>query len=424
MLVVLARTLLFAEPDGPTPVLLAQAALMGVTPLVLAGPIGGFVADRWPRKQVLVSGQALRACLGFCAAVAVGFDSTSAVLAVFVCALCATRVLFTARVASVRHLVRQHELVAADSLMLIVGVVAGACGATLFGVTMMFGSVGQLVIVSIGHFAAAYGFDRTRAWLGGEGQTTAIRWRAITAQLACGRTRYALASTTAHRLLVGVVVATVALDIDGRTGGSASGYALTLATAGVAAFAGSVTSEWVNERFPRRSLTIGCFAFASFVVSPLPFVSGPVPHLVATGVVVFLFQNLRVASDATIQANASPGSCGRVFAAYDVAFNFAYVVGLVGGLAITTNSSVDITLGAVGPSYLVGAVAFALLKREDSRRAKVQGSSDCAPGTDVLAQYTPSDKRERIEYGGNENESTGGSAVPYEVPQQHSHQDR
>jgi predicted MFS family arabinose efflux permease len=416
MLVVLARSLLFAEPDGPTPLLLAQAALTGAAPLLLAGPIGGFVADRWPRKQVLVSGQALRACLGLCAAAAVGLDLTPAVFIVFVCAQCATRILFTARVSSVRHLVRQHELVAADSLMLIIGVIAGACGAILFGATLMCGSVGQLVIVSIGHFAAAYGFDRTRAWLGGEGKTTAIRWGAIKAQLAGGKTRYALASTSTYRLLVGVIVATVALDVDGRTGGSASGYALTLATAGAAAFMGSVTSEWVNGRFPRRPLTIGCFGVASCVVSPLPFISGPAPHLVAAGVVVFLFQNLRVASDATIQANAAPGSCGRVFAVYDVAFNLAYVAGLVGGLAITTTSSVHITLGTVGPLYLVGAVTFALLEREDSQRTKAQLSSDSAPRTDVLAQYTPSDKRERVEYGRNDNESTGGSALPREVP--------
>ena len=415
MLVVLARTLLFADPDGPTPVLLAQAALTGAAPLVLAGPIGGFVADRWPRKQILVSGQALRACLGLCAAVTVAFGSTSATFVVFVCALCSTRILFTARIASVRHLVRQHELVAADSLMLIVGVVAGALGAMLFGATLVFGSVGQLVIVSIGHFAAAYGFDRTRAWLGGEGETNAIRWRAIVAQLACGKTRYALASTSTHRLLVGVIVAAVALDVDGRTDGSASGYALTLATAGVAAFIGSVTSEWVNERIPRRSLTVGCFVGACCAVSPLPFVPGPTPRLVAVGILVFLFQNLRVASDATIQANAAPGSCGRVFAAYDVAFNLAYVVGLVGGLALATNSSVEIALGVVGPLYLVGAVAFSLLEREGSRRAQVQFSSGLAPRNDVLTRDTPSDERERVEDGRNNDECAGGSAIPSEM---------
>ena len=415
MLVVLARTLLFADPDGPTPVLLAQAAMTGAAPLVLAGPIAGFVADRWPRKQILVSGQALRACLGLCAAVAIGIDSTPAVFVVFVCGLCATRILFTARVASVRPLVRQHELVAADSLMLIVGVVAGAFGAALFGATLLFGSVGQLVIVSVGHFAAAYGFDRTRTWLGGEGETSAIRWRAVVAQLSCGKTRYALASTSAHRLLVGVIVATVALDVDGRTGGSASGYALTLATAGVAAFIGSVTSAWVNERFPRRPLTIGCFAVAGCVVSPLPFVAGPVPRLVAVGILVFLFQNLRVASDATIQANAAPGSCGRVFAAYDIAFNLSYVLGLVSGLALASNHSVEGALATVAPLYLVGAVGFSLLEREGSRRTEVQYSSGAAPRNDVLAHHAPPDKRERIEHGRDNDERSGGSAVPREV---------
>lgn len=378
MLVVLARVLLFADTNGPTPILLAQAALTAAAPLLLAGPIAGFAADRWPRRQILVTGQAVRAALAVVAALCVAVEWKVATLAVFVACLCATRVLFTARVASVRHLVRQHELVAADSLMLIVGVGAAAVGAGFFGLLIGVGSTAQLLFVAIGHFLSAYMFDRVRTWLGGEGDTTSVRWRAVFAQLGCGKTRYAVLSTSFHRLLVGVSIATVALDVDGRTGGAASGYALTLGVAGAAAFLGSVTAEWANERVPRRALTIAAFGIAALAVSPLQFVPGVTLRLLAVGVVVFLFQNLRVTSDATIQANAVAGSCGRVFAAYDIAFNLAYVIGLLVGLAVSTNFSVEVSLGVTSPSFFFGSVVFAFLAREGSRRPDATTSSASA----------------------------------------------
>lgn len=424
MLVVLAKSLLFAGTDGPTPVLLAQAAMSGAIPLVIAGPIAGYLADRWPRKQILVSGQAVRALLALLAGLTVYFSAATATLAAFVCCLCATRVLFTARVASVRHLVRQHELVAADSLMLIVGVVAAGIGASIFAVSSLLGSVGQLILVALGHFVAAYCFDRTRAWLGGDGDTSGVRWRAVFTQLSCGKTRFAVLSTGAHRALVGMLVASVALDVDHRTNGAASGYALALGVAGAAGFLGSVTSEWMNERMPRRVLTVGCFATASCAVASVFVVPGIIGRLAAVGICVFLFQNLRVASDATIQANAAPGSCGRVFAAYDITFNLSYIVGLLAGLALSTNVSIPVSLAVIAPLYLLGSFGFAFLERDDSRRSSVRESSRSVPGNDVLAHDSPSDQGEGVEDRCNNHECASGSVVPREVTQQHSEDDR
>ena len=364
MLLVLAKQLLFAGADGPTPVLLAQAVLSSAAPLVLVGPIAGVVADKWARKQVLVSGQAIRSALALATIAVVAFHLHLASIAVFVLSLCASRLLYTARVASVRHLVRQHELVAADSLMSIVGVIAGLIGAMVFASLVRLNAVLVLVMVAVGHFAAAYAYDKTRSWLGGEGETSTLRWRAVLTQLSCGKTRYAALATSAHRCLVGVVVANVSMSIDGRTGGSASGYAATMGVVGLAAFAGSLTSEWMNEHLRRRALTIGVFALSGVALVPLQFVDAPVVYLCVVGLVAFCFQNLRVASDATIQANAASGSCGRVFAAYDVAFNLSYVGGLLLGLTVSSNTSDGVAMTASAPLFLLGALVFAVIERE------------------------------------------------------------
>lgn len=364
MLLVLAKQLLFTGADGPTPVLLAQAVLSSAAPLVLVGPIAGVVADKWARKQVLVSGQGIRSVLALATIGVVVFQLQFALIVVFVAGLCASRLLYTARVASVRHLVRQHELVAADSLMSIIGVIAGLIGATIFAALVRLNVVLVLMVVAIGHFAAAYAYDKTRSWLGGEGETSTLRWRAVLVQLSCGKTRYAVLATSAHRCLVGVVVASVSMSIDGRTGGSASGYAATMGAVGFAAFIGSLTSEWVNEHLRRRALTIGVFAASGLALAPIQFVNAPIISLAAVALIAFCFQNLRVASDATIQANAAAGSCGRVFAVYDVAFNLAYVGGLLLGLMLSSNVSGVIGVTVTAPLFFVGALSFAVIERE------------------------------------------------------------
>lgn len=364
MLLLLAKQLLFTGADGPTPVLLAQAVLSSAAPLVLVGPIAGLVADKWARKQVLVSGQAIRSVLALATIAVVVFHLHLALIAVFVLSLCASRLLYTARIASVRHLVRQHELVAADSLMSIVGVIAGLIGGMVFASLVRLSAVLVLVAVAIGHFAAAYAYDQTRSWLGGEGETSTLRWRAVLAQLSCGKTRYAVLATSTHRCLVGVTVACVSMNLDGRTGGSASGYAATVGVAGLAGFIGSLTSEWANEHLRRRALTIGVFAASGLVLVPVQFVNSPMLCLAIIGLIAFCFQNLRVASDATIQANAAPGSCGRVFAAYDVAFNLTYVGGLLVGLSLSSNISSEVGLMACAPLFFVGAIVFAVIERD------------------------------------------------------------
>lgn len=370
LLLVMAKYLLFADANGPSPVALGQAAVSGAIPLVLAGPIAGVVADRWPRKQVLVTGQAVRAVLAIAALVSVVFDVRSGAMAVFVLAACASRVLYTARVASIRHLVRHHELVAADSLMQIIGVVAGLVGAGFFAVAQTLGWSVVIGGVVVAHFAAAYAYDRTRSWLGGDGVQVRLAWFGALAQIGRGKARYALLATSSHRLFVGVLVAAISLHLDGHTGGAASGYAATIGVVGLAGFLGSVTAEWMNEHLRRRALTIAAFALSGVAVAPMQIFGGTGWGLVAVGVAAFSFQNLRVASDATIQANAAPGSCGRVFALYDIAFNLSYIVGILVGLAVASNTSVTIAIEVASPAFLFFAVVFAVIERE-SRDSEV-----------------------------------------------------
>jgi hypothetical protein len=70
-------------------------------------------------------------------------------------------------------------------------------------------------------------------------------------------------------------------------------------------------------------------------------------------VLAFLFQNLRVCTDATVQKNATKGAGGRVFAMYDLLSNMSFLIGLLCGL---------ITMPAIGATAvfatLIGVFGF------------------------------------------------------------------
>ena len=79
----------------------------------------------------------------------------------------------------------------------------------------------------------------------------------------------------------------------------------------------------------------------------------------------FCFQNLRVCSDATVQANAMKGSCWRVFAAYDMAYNLSFLFGLVAGLTASSAATSHTVLAMSASSFICCAVIFSCMRRTE-----------------------------------------------------------
>jgi hypothetical protein len=88
--------------------------------------------------------------------------------------------------------------------------------------------------------------------------------------------------------------------------------------------------------------------------------------LIAIALCALAFQNLRIRSDATIQANSSKANIGRLFAAYDVLYNIAFVVGCMTGILASAYFSYGQVLGTVALGYASCALIF--LKLNDGKR--------------------------------------------------------
>lgn len=356
--VLTAQFVFFSTATGPTRSILIQSVISAAIPLFLAGPISGILADKFSRNSILARGQILRATICALLFMAAISNYKLLVLLLFGFGLCISKVMYTVRVSTIRHLVRQHELVAADSLLLTLGNFAAATGGVIGVLTLQFLDLGGLLLVVAGHLLASAKYKRIQVSLGGGNDRDSTSWTLVIASFWSIKTRYAFLAVGAHRFIYGTLFASLSLFLDSQ---SSNSYALLVGVAGAGTFAGNLTAEWVNEHLPRKSTTVLVFLLSATAGLLCAF-SPRFPVFLATILTTsFLFQNLRVCSDATVQKYAPRGAGGRVLATYDLVCNTSFLSGLLCGLtfastSVTKEVIVLVTCSYAGMAVLLGAM--------------------------------------------------------------------
>ncbi len=367
----LAQLLLFKFSEGPSITALTSALIASALPLLLVGPIAGHLADRLPRKLLLCRGNALRGTITLCGLFATRESTRWFGYVIFGLLVALTRILYTARASSLAQLVRKHELVAADSTSLILSVIAGAIGAGIG--TGISGSmpIVALVVAGSGHIFASWLFGRISIPLGGGDQSEKhCDFRSLASQFVSAKTRFAILATSLHRLMLGVCIASIALMVDRSYHLQTTGYVTVLGFSATGSFTGSITAEWLSERYPRRSITVMSFVLAATAIGTASVFQNPRVGLVAVAICSLSFQNLRIRSDATIQANASKEKIGRIFAAYDVLYNAAFLSGCAIGILASGVLKYSEILSLVTVGYACNAAIF--LRMRDGKRSENQ----------------------------------------------------
>ncbi len=367
----LAQLLLFKFSEGPSIAALTSALIASALPLLLVGPIAGHLADRLPRKLLLCRGNALRGVITLCGLFATTANTRWFGYIIFGLLVALTRILYTARASSLAQLVRKHELVAADSTSLILSVIAGALGAGLG--TRISGNLPlvALVIAGSSQIFAAWLYGRISIPLGG-GNSSAKHcdFRSLASQFVSAKTRFAILATSLHRLMLGVCIASIALMVDRSYHLQTTGYVTVLGFSAAGSFIGSITAEWLSERYPRRSITVMSFVLAASAIGFAAVFENPRVGLIAVALCSLSFQNLRIRSDATIQANANKENVGRIFAAYDVLYNAAFLGGCAIGILASGVLKYSEILSFVTIGYACNAAIF--LRMRDGKRSEDQ----------------------------------------------------
>ena len=336
----------------------AATVAFEVAPVLLLGPVAGVLADRFPRRRVMVAADLVRAALAGLLALAHGSVGLAYAVAF---GLSAGALAFNPAAASlVPDVVEADEVVEANAALWTVAVLAQVLLAPLAGALVGFVGVG----VAFGANAASYlasaallrrmaAGDRpaapagVRGWRGAAAGVEAVRSHPLLARLAVVQVLAALSAGATGGLLV--VLATEALGV------GPSGYGVLLGAIGVGAAAGPLAlRRWI--RAGDRRWLFGPYALRGGVDLVLATATSPVvagSALVLYGVGT---STGTVAYSATLQTAVPAAVRGRAFAFYDVAWNAARLVSLgLGGLLADAVGVRAVYL--VGGLLLLGAAA-------------------------------------------------------------------
>lgn len=313
----------------------AGAVVFEVLPVLLLGPLAGMVADRYPRRRVMVAADVARA--GFAAFIALGPASTPIAYAVAF-GLSAGALVFNPAASSLVPDLLEHDedVVRANSALWTVAVAAQIVLAPLAG--GLIATVG--VDWAFGINAASYLLSaallrRLDAGLAPADRTPGSRrhltagWHAIRAHPLLGRLALvqglaALAAGATSGLLV--VLAAERFEVD------AGGFGILLAAIGIGAVSGPVLARR-TIRPSHRGWLFGPLAVRGGVDVLLTVTVSPWAAGLALAVYGMSTSTGMVAFQSTVQTETPPEVRGRAFALYDMIWNAARLVSLgLGGL--------------------------------------------------------------------------------------------
>jgi hypothetical protein len=383
----LAGTVLFNPQRAADPIAVAAGFAILLLPYSLVGPFAGVWLDRWSRRQVLLRANLLRAGLVavVAALVLAGVQGTAfyaAGLAVF----SVNRFVLAALSAGLPHTTDAASLVPANALSTTSGaVVTVVGGGVAIGLLQLTGSgdagyAALALSAALPYLAAAgvvAGFGR--AHLGPDHVTRAARLSAadVGRGMVAGarhvwalpRAAAALLAISLHRLWFGALTLMTLLlyrntfpTDGGPFPGGIVGLGEVVAAGAVGTLLAAVTTPAVVRRMgkPRWITLLLVGAGVTQLGLGLPFV--PPTIVLASLVLGFVAQGVKICVDSTLQEEVEDDFRGRVFSVYDTLFNVTYVAALLAGAFLLPASGISYgLLVVVGAGYLLTAALYAHL---------------------------------------------------------------
>ncbi|MCZ3387984.1 MAG: MFS transporter [Actinomycetia bacterium] len=385
----LVGVVLFAPERAPSPTRIAVGFAVLLLPFCLVAPIAGVLLDRWSRVRVLAWANLARALLITVTAVATAVSAPEVVI--FGSALVAlglNRFILAALGASLPRTVSTDLLVSGNALAPTLGTAATVAGAgiglALRGAFDAAGDAAPFAAAALGYLLAVLatgafthdalgpvesGPDNDREGRLPRPNVLASSWADISSGVthvaASAPATRALTVMAANRLLFGAftvwTVIVIRFQLHGTSSDEESALAALAAVAlavGLGLLAAALSAPVLVRRRGARSTATVALTVAAF---------GALIPLVAVRLWAFLVawlllsagaQMLKITVDTILQRAVDDDMRGRVFIAYDIVFNVAFVLGAATVAALPMSSLVGAGAAAIiGAGYLLLAGA-------------------------------------------------------------------
>ncbi len=388
--VALAAYVVFSPEKQTSAAAIASAMAVLLLPYSLIGPFAGVLLDRWPRRQVFLYGNLLRAALACSTALLILASVPDWLF--YASALCVTavnRFVLAGLSAALPRVVDTDRLVVANSLSPTAGTLAATAGGGLAFVVRLVADESDAAVVLLGSMlyllSALASLSLPRALLGPDSDESPLRLRAALAVTARGlvaglrhlaQRRHAagaLAAMTVIRFCYGALTVMVLMLCryawsDTESDGLAL-LGLAVGMSGAGFFVAAVLTPWAVGQLGRYGWIVGCAGAAAVLVPALGLTFAPVPMLIAAFVLGIVTQGSKIATDTVVQTSVDDSFRGRVFSLYDVLFNVAFVSAAgVAALMLPPDGRSVAVVAVVSVLYAVVAVTMFRRRRTDAYR--------------------------------------------------------
>ncbi|HEU5473110.1 MAG TPA: MFS transporter [Actinophytocola sp.] len=383
----LAGAVVFNPERGASPLAIAAGFTVLLLPYSLVGPFAGALLDRWDRRRVLVAANLLRGALILVCALCVATGvSGSVLLLLALLVIGISRFVLSGLSAALPHVVPVRNLVEGNALATTLGaliaVFGGICAVglrALWGAGNVGSGLTTAVAAAGSVAAAAFAIRFARGELGPDkvDEPALALWAVVRGLFDGGRA--ALRAPTvaagfialfAHRAAVGIsFLLTVLLmrysftDM-GPLKAGLPGLAEIFAAGGLGILVAGLTTARLVGRIGRRRSISAALMLAAVAQLGLGLLMTLPSVLLATFVILYAGQVVKLCVDAAVQRDIGDETRGRVFALYDTLFNITQVAGVALAAAVVPMNGRSATLIVVAAGlYLAGLAGFQLVSR-------------------------------------------------------------
>lgn len=385
--IALASFIIFSPDHQTSAAKIAAGFATLLLPYSVIGPFAGVFIDRWRRQRILKWSNVLRAALVAIVAVVVAAGVQGPLFYVTALSVVSVnRFVLSALSASLPHVVREDQLVTANSLSTTLGTVTAVVGAGAgLGVRALIGSsdrgVAIVAIVAVLPYLLA-AFAATRMppqLLGPDADVVHAPLRHAVGAVGTGiragaahvrrrrDARMALAAIGAHRFFYAISTVSTLLLYRNYQGFTDHGWIRTdldglghiVAASSVGVLLAAALTPAAARRLGKPAWIVACFALAALVQSTLAATYVQEAYLAAALLLGFAAQGSKICVDTIVQETIDDEFRGRVFAFYDIVFNVAFVAAAALSAALLPPDGKSYAvLSFIAAGYALTAVAY------------------------------------------------------------------